>query len=50
MWTNTEFDEDEIGILTKEGSRFIGATLYMRVLWNKGDIVLEVPTPVSALS
>ena len=49
-WTNTEFDEDEIDIPTEEGSRFIGATLGMRVLWNKGDIVLEVPTPASSRS
>jgi hypothetical protein len=50
MWTNTEFDEDEIDIPIEEGSRFNGATLGMRVLCNKGDIVLEVPTPASARS
>ena len=46
-WTNPDFDEDEIDIPTEEGYRFIGATLGMRVLWNKSDIVLDMPTPVS---
>ena len=46
-WTNKEFDEDEIDIPIEEGYRFIGATLGMRVLWNKSDIVLEMPTPAS---
>jgi hypothetical protein len=49
-WTNTEFDDDEINIPTEEGSRFISATLGMCVLWNKGDIVLEVPMPAVARS
>ena len=46
-WTNSEFDEDEIDIPTEEGYRFIGATLGMRMLWNKSDIVLDMPTPAS---
>ena len=49
-WSNTEFDEDEIDIPTEEGNRFIGATLGICVLWNKGDIVLDVPMPASARS
>ena len=47
-WSNTEFDEDEIDIPTEERSRFIGATLGICMLWNKGDIVLEVLTPALA--
>jgi hypothetical protein len=43
MWTNKDFDEDEIDIPTEEGYRFIGATIDMRVLWNKSDIVLDMP-------
>jgi hypothetical protein len=46
-WTNKYFDEDEINIATKEGYRFIISTIGMRVLWNKSDIVLDMPTPVS---
>ena len=46
-WTNKDFDKDEIDIPTEEGYRFIGATIGMRVLWNKSDIVLDMPTPVS---
>ena len=46
-WTNSEFDEDEIDIPTEEGYRFIGATLSMRVLWNKSNIVLDMPTLAS---
>jgi hypothetical protein len=43
MWTNKDFDEDEIDIPTKEGYRFIGATIGMHVLWNRSDIVLDMP-------
>ena len=50
MWTNKEFDEDKINIPTEEGSMFFGASLNMRVLWNKSDIVLDVPMPASARS
>ena len=46
-WTNPDFDEDEIDIPTKEGYRFIGATIGMRVLWNKSDIVLDMLMPAS---
>ena len=45
--TNKDFDEDEIDIPTEEGYRFIGATISMRVLWNKSDIVLDMLTPAS---
>ena len=41
--TNKDFDKDEIDIPTEEGYRFIGATIGMRVLWNKSDIVLDMP-------
>ena len=43
MWTNPDFEEDEIDIPTKVGYRFIGITIGMRVLWNKSDIVLDMP-------
>jgi hypothetical protein len=46
-WTNLDFDEDEINIPTKEGYRFISATIGMRVLWNKSNIVLDMMTPTS---
>ena len=46
-WTNKDFDEDEIDIPTEEGYRFIGATIGVRMLWNKSNIVLEMPTPAS---
>ena len=46
-WTNLDFDEDEIDIPTEEGSRFLGSSLDMHMLWNKSDIVLEMPTPAS---
>jgi hypothetical protein len=47
MWTNLDFDEDEIDIPTEEGYMFIGATIGVRVLWNKSDIVLDMPMPAS---
>ena len=47
MWTNPDFDKDEIDIPTEEWYGFIDATIGMRVLWNKSDIVLDMPTPVS---
>ena len=46
-WTNKEFDEDEMDIPTEDGYRFIGATIGMRMLWNKSNIVLDMPTPLS---
>jgi len=46
-WTNKDFDKDEIDIPTEEGYRFIGATIGMRMLWNKSDIILDMPTPAS---
>ena len=46
-WTNKDFDEDKIDIPIEDGYRFISAIIGMRVLWNKSDIVLDMPTPVS---
>ena len=46
-WTNLDFEEDEIDIPTEDGCRFLGATLGMRVLWNKSDIVLDMLTMAS---
>jgi hypothetical protein len=47
MWTNKDFDDDEIDIPTEEGYRFIGATIAMRVVWNKSDNVLDMSMPAS---
>jgi hypothetical protein len=46
-WTNLDFDEDEIDSPTEEGYRFISATISVCVLWNKSDIVLDMPTSAS---
>ena len=46
-WTNTEFEEDELDIPMEDGIRFIGGTIGSCVLWNKSDILLEMPTPAS---
>jgi hypothetical protein len=46
-WTNKDFDKDEIDIPTEEGYRFISTTLGMRVLWNKSDILLDMPMSAS---
>jgi len=46
-WTNTEFEEDELDIPTEDGIRFIGGTISSCALWNKSDILLEMPTPMS---
>jgi hypothetical protein len=43
-WTNTNFDQEEIDIPTDDGGRLLGSTLGSVVLWNKADIVLEMPT------
>ena len=47
MWTNPDFDKDEIDIPTEEGYMFISATSGMCMLCNKSDIVLDMPTPAS---
>jgi hypothetical protein len=46
-WTHDYFEEDELDFPTKEGAKFIGGALNLRVLWHKADIVLELPMPVS---
>ena len=46
-WTNTEFNEDELDIPTKDGIRFIGRSIVSCVLWKKSDILMEMPTPAS---
>jgi len=46
-WTNIEFEEDELDFPTEDGIRFIGGTISSCVLWNKSDILLEMPTPAS---
>jgi hypothetical protein len=46
-WTHDDFEEDELDFPTKEGAKFIGGALNLRVLWHKADIVLELPMPVS---
>ena len=47
VWTNIEFDEDDLDIPTEDGVRFIGETIGSCVLWNKRDILLEMPMPAS---
>jgi hypothetical protein len=44
-WMNTDFDQEEIDIPTDDGGRLLDSTLGSVVLWNKADIVLEMPTP-----
>jgi hypothetical protein len=44
-WTNVDFDQEEIDIPTDDGGRLLSSTLGSVVLWNKANIVLEMPTP-----
>jgi len=46
-WTHNDYEEDELDFSTKDGVRFIGGTIGSCVLWNKADILLEMPTPAS---
>jgi hypothetical protein len=46
-WTHDHHNEDELDFPTEEGAMTIGGALGMRVLWNKADIVLEMPKPAS---
>jgi len=47
VWTNIEFDEHDLDIPSEDGVRFIGETIGSCVLWNKSDILLEMPMPAS---
>jgi hypothetical protein len=44
-WMNANFDHKEIDIPTDDGGRLLDSTLGSIVLWNKADIMLEMPTP-----
>jgi hypothetical protein len=46
-WTNADFNQKEIDIPMDDGGRLIGSTLGSVVLWNKADIMLEMPTPLT---
>ena len=46
-WTHNDYEEDELDFPTEDGVRLIGGTIGSRVLWNKADILLEMPTPAS---
>jgi hypothetical protein len=44
-WTHDDYDEEEIDIPTKDNDRYIRGILGAFVLWNKEDIILDMPTP-----
>jgi hypothetical protein len=46
-WAAPGFEEHDLEIPTPNGVRFLGATICFELLWNKEDILLELPTPVS---
>jgi hypothetical protein len=50
MWTYDHHDDDELDFANKEGDMTLGQALGTRVLWNKVDIVLDMPKPASKSS
>jgi hypothetical protein len=46
-WANPDFKQEELDIPTEEGYTFMGAVIGSRVLWNKADILFDLPTPAS---
>ena len=46
-WTADDFENDELGIPTEEGSRTISSALGSHLLWNKVDIAFETWKPAS---
>jgi hypothetical protein len=46
-WVVPGFEEHDLEIPTPNGVRFLGAAICLEVLWNKEDILLELPKPVS---
>jgi hypothetical protein len=47
MWTHDHHNDDELDFPNEEGDTTLGQVLGTRVLWNKADIVLDMPKPVS---
>jgi hypothetical protein len=46
-WVVPGFEEHDLETPTPNGVRFLGASICFEVLWNKEDILLELPTLVS---
>jgi hypothetical protein len=42
-WTHDDFEEEEIDFPTEEGAKYIRGILGCIVIWNKEDIILEMP-------
>jgi hypothetical protein len=47
-WMNPDFEQEELDIVTEDGARLIGVTIGSQVLWNKADILLEMPSHPSS--
>jgi hypothetical protein len=50
MWTHDHDNDDELDFPNEEGDTTLGRVLGTHVLWNKADIVLDMPKPVSKSS
>jgi hypothetical protein len=47
MWMHDHHDDNELDFPNEEGDTTLGRVLDTRELWNKADIVLDMPKPVS---
>jgi hypothetical protein len=47
VWVNPDFEHEELNFPTEDENTLIGGDLASRALWNKADIMLEMPTPAS---
>jgi hypothetical protein len=47
MWTLDHHNDDELDFPNEEGDTTLGRVLDTRVLWNKADIILDMPKQVS---
>jgi hypothetical protein len=47
VWVNPDFEHEELDFPTEEGNTLIGGALASRALWNKENIMLEMPTLAS---
>jgi hypothetical protein len=50
MWTHDHHDDDELDFANEVGDTTLGRALGTRVLWNKADIILDMPKPASKSS
>jgi hypothetical protein len=50
LWTHNHHEDDELDFANEEGDTTLGRALGTRVLWNKPDIVLDMPKPASKSS